>query len=195
MKEDALEVAFNKYADTQAELAAEIRTLITAFNGMQSKEMPERDTTSSEEIKALRAQLSDDFVNKIEGLERRVKGFLTEIPVRHQHHFDLRSKGFIIGSVILLITTAISVGLCFGYMRENSRLHENDIKFRMIRQQVPTVSTWADTTYLANPEFTKQQTEDLEAKETARNQAEAAAKQKEHVAKQARKEADSLRRK
>jgi Cu2+-containing amine oxidase len=39
----------------------------------------------------------------------------------------------------------------FGLIRENNRLQENDIKFRMIRQSIPEAARWADTTYHNNP--------------------------------------------
>lgn len=108
-----------------------------------------------------------------------------EIPMRHHHHFDLRSKGFIIGGITLLVTTMIAVGLLFSFWSENSRLHENDIKYRMIRQAVPGTALWADSIYHRNPNEVKRQTEKLEAQEETRRKAKVIAKQKEKQAREA----------
>jgi hypothetical protein len=56
------------------------------------------------------------------------------LPVEHHHYFTGKSKGFFIGGLGLLLIRAITIGLSFGLYRENTRMKENDIRFRMIRQ-------------------------------------------------------------
>jgi hypothetical protein len=51
----------------------------------------------------------------------------------------------------------------FGLIRENNRLQENDIKFRMIRQSIPETARWADTTYHRDPEATERVLKRLES--------------------------------
>ena len=60
-------------------------------------------------------------------------------------------QGFLIGGKGLLLISAFTVGLSFGLYRENTRLKENEIKFRMIRQSIPAAARWADTIYHGNP--------------------------------------------
>ncbi|ARS37571.1 hypothetical protein [Pontibacter actiniarum] len=77
------------------------------------------------------------------------------LPVRHYHHFEDRSRGFVIGGIVLLLTAAVFVGLCLSLYRENSRLRESDVKYRMIRQAYPGAGNWADSTFQQNPKDAK----------------------------------------
>ncbi|MEJ8802818.1 hypothetical protein [Pontibacter sp. H249] len=86
------------------------------------------------------------------------------LPVRHHHHFEDRSRGFVIGSIVCLLAAAISVGLCLSLYRENSRLRENDIKNRMIRQTYPDAGHWVDSVYYLNPEEAERRVRQLESK-------------------------------
>ena len=45
---------------------------------------------------------------------------------------------------MFLLTASISVGLCFSLYWKNSRLRENDNKYRMIRQIYPNTGRWVD---------------------------------------------------
>lgn len=74
------------------------------------------------------------------------------LPVRHHHHFEDRSRGFVIGGIVCLLVTAISAGLCLSLYRENSRLRESEVRYRMIRQVFPDAAAWADSTYAQAPE-------------------------------------------
>jgi hypothetical protein len=56
-------------------------------------------------------------------------------------------------------------GLSFGLYRENTRMKENDIKFRMIRQSIPETARWADTTYHRNPKGIEHVVKKLEAQQ------------------------------
>ena len=60
---------------------------------------------------------------------------------------------------------------------KNSRLHENDIKFRIVRQIKPNAAYQADTIYYQNPEEIEKKTKQLEVEQLAIAQAEAAAKE------------------
>jgi hypothetical protein len=62
----------------------------------------------------------------------------------------------------------------FGLIRENNRLQENDIKFRMIRQSIPETTRWADTIYHRNPEATERILKKLEAEQPSIMKAKAA---------------------
>lgn len=104
----------------------------------------------------------------------------------------IRPKG-IIGGMVTLIVTAIAVRTSFHLWSENGRMKESDVKFRTIRQTYPKAAYWADTTFSRNPEAVEAKTKQLEAEQPAIAHADAAAKQKEKEAVQAKKEADSLK--
>jgi hypothetical protein len=86
------------------------------------------------------------------------------LPVRHHHHFEDKSRGFVTGGIILLVTTAVSAGLSFGLYRENSRLQESDIKLRIIRQTCPKAAIGADSVYHLAPEEAEAWAKQKEAK-------------------------------
>ncbi|WP_147300358.1 hypothetical protein [Dyadobacter luteus] len=105
--------------------------------------------------------------------------------MKHHHHFDLRTKGFIVSAAILLIVAAISVGLAVTNSGENKRLHAMDVKYRMIRQVYPQIAAWSDSSYYLNPEFAERETVKLEAQELVVKDAEVLLKQKQREAKEA----------
>lgn len=104
-----------------------------------------------------------------------VAGMLKKLPEKIKtvtlHHFDNGAKALFTGGIVLILTTAASVGIAFTFWRENQRLHDVDVKFRMIKQQYPRTALWADTTYYKNPRIVEEVTEKLEVeKEFAKNQ-------------------------
>ena len=105
-----------------------------------------------------------------------------ECGTRHKrdknHYFTDKSKGFLIGSIGLLLIAAITVGLSFSLYRDNTRMKENDINFLMIRQSIPEAAKWADTTYHRNPETTEKVLKKLEAEQLNPMEAQQATKQK-----------------
>lgn len=90
------------------------------------------------------------------------------LPVRHYHHFEDKSRGFIIGGFILLLATSVSVGLSSSLFRENGRLQESSIKYRLVRQEYPEAAFWADSTYHLNPEEAERSMELLEEAEDSK---------------------------
>lgn len=99
------------------------------------------------------------------------------IKVQRYHHFEDKSKGFIIGAIVLLLVSAISVGISISIWKDIRQL-KNSVNFRVIRQGHPNVAYWADNTYHRDPETTKLLTERLEAEQLAAAEAEAAANEK-----------------
>ncbi|MDO6389561.1 hypothetical protein Q4E40_05450 [Pontibacter sp. BT731] len=113
-----------------------------------------------EELKALlkRHDLSVQALQiyaLIASLQEKITKLPKVLPVRHHHYFEDRSRGFVIGGIVCLLTVAISVGLSFSLYRENSRLEESDIKYRMVRQAYPDAVHWADSAFHQNSEDAK----------------------------------------
>jgi hypothetical protein len=144
---------------------------VLALHGKRLVSMEERQTQQPEinipdytphfeELKRLIRQLSLAFRPsqndaQMHDLQKAQRALPQTFPVTHHHHFDDKSRGLLIGGMMLLLVAALSVGLSFGLYRENTRMKENDIKFRMIRQSIPETAKWADTTYHRNPEATE----------------------------------------
>jgi hypothetical protein len=123
----------------------------------------------AEHIKELKASYqqndkqhpAEQIQKQLDELQEKIKTIPEIIPVRH--HFDLRSKGFIIGGSILLITVAMSVGVAISTTIKYTHVNTNADKFRMVRQSFPDAAKWADTTYHASPEAAMKLTDSLEA--------------------------------
>jgi RNase H-fold protein (predicted Holliday junction resolvase) len=115
----------------------------------------------------------DEQIIKIKTLR---DGIPEVVKVRHHHHFEDKSKGFMIGAVALLLVCAIAVGIAVSMWKENGSLNENSVKFRVIRQGYPDVAYWADTTYHRDPEEIEQLVEKIEDEQLSTAQAEAAAR-------------------
>lgn len=125
-------------------------------------------TRHFEELKTLvkqhsLANSSLQIYAQINSFQKTISELPKVLPVEHHHYFEDKSKGFLIGGMVLLLISALTVGLSFGLYRENTRMKENDIKFRMIRQSIPETARWADTTYHHNPGKVEKVLKKLEA--------------------------------
>ncbi|MBS1529128.1 MAG: hypothetical protein JSU01_02370 [Bacteroidetes bacterium] len=105
-------------------------------------------------------QLGEKILAPIRQLNERVAGIPTRMPVEHHHHFNERSKGFIIGAFILLIVTAGSSGLSLSLWSENRSLHSQEVKYGLVGLVSPWAVHWADTAYARDPEGVLQATKD-----------------------------------
>ena len=127
-------------------------------------------------------------VEKIDEQISRMKNLSKSLPelikVKRYHHFEDKSKGFIIGAMVLLIVSALAIGMAISMWKENGRLNENSVKFRIIRQGYPNVAHWADTIYHRDPLEMKEFVEKIEAERLATERAEIAAREKVQSAKQ-----------
>ncbi|WP_276348840.1 hypothetical protein [Daejeonella sp. JGW-45] len=95
-------------------------------------------------------------------LQKNIDAIPKRIPIQHYYHFTDRSKGSIIAGIILLISCALSVGIAISLWKENRKLNDNSVKFRMIRQSYPNISHWADTIYNHDPKAMERLTKRLE---------------------------------
>lgn len=121
------------------------------------------------------------------------KDFPKQMEVRQLHRFEDKTKGFVIGGLVLFALSAVSTGICFYLWNDNGKMRDNDVKFRMVRQMSPTVANRAGTLYYSDPEGMEKKTKQLEAQQLAVAEAEAAAVEIEKEATQAKREAKRLK--
>ncbi|MDX5423445.1 MAG: hypothetical protein LPK07_03965 [Hymenobacteraceae bacterium] len=127
-------------------------------------------STQLEELKALvqRHDLGAQALQiyaQINSFRETISKLPKVLPVRHHHHFEDRSRGFILAGVMLLLITAITAGWCYSLYQENSRLQESEVRFRLIRQVYPEAARWADSTHTLNPEESAAWLKQQEAKQ------------------------------
>lgn len=125
--------------------------------------------------------------------ETLFNNFPKEMQVKLLHRFENKTKGFIIGGLVLFALSAVLIGICLYLWSDNGKMKDNDIKFRMVRQIAPNVAYQAETLYYPNPEGMQKKTKQLEAQQLDLAEAEAAAKEAEKEAALAKKEAKSLK--
>jgi len=87
-----------------------------------------------------------------------------------RHHFDSSAKSLFTGGIVLILTTAAAVGFAVTFWRENQRLHDAEVKFRMIKQTYPRAALWADTTYYKNPRSAEEVMEKIEVEKEFKKQ-------------------------
>lgn len=136
------------------------------------------------------AVIFQEIIKKQESLFR---DFPNEMKIKLLHRFEDKTKGFIIGGVILLTLTAVLTGICFHLWSDNGKMRDNDVKFRMVRQMLPNIAYKADTLYHSDPKGMEKKTKQLEAKQLALAEAEAAAIHVAEEAVRAKKEAKRLK--
>ncbi|RYY25143.1 MAG: hypothetical protein EOP41_05385 [Sphingobacteriaceae bacterium] len=142
-----------------------------------------------------------EVMNKLGSVDFRTKGMterfehldslIGQLPktvtqTQHHHHLGNGSKWMLAGLFVLSMVTSIICGFGYSLYRENARLHDNDVKLRMIRQRYPTAVQWADTTFYHDPQNAEKVTQELEAKALAIAEANATARQKQQEAEDAK---------
>ena len=132
------------------------------------------------------ANPAEQLQAQIDALHNNVAQIPEVIPVRHHHHVDVKTKPFIYAGTVLLILVAVSNGLNIYLWTETSRLHENDVKFRMVRQMFTKQANTADSFYTKAPIKMEKLTDQLETEALERTKAADIAGQKEREAKEAK---------
>jgi hypothetical protein len=128
-----------------------------------------------QEIKTIiRQPNADDPQKQVQTMLTETRAILESIkkllPLKLINTFNLKTKGWIISGAILLIVVALSTGLSGYLWKENSRLEAADFKYRLAKQVGPTVTNWADSIYLNDPEEAKRILTKMEAKSSLKNE-------------------------
>jgi len=160
-------------------------------NAEQHKSAPIQQEISQQVIATENLMLTIEA--SIKRQEIIFKDFPQKVEIKLLHRFEDKTKGFVIGGLVLFALSAVSTGICFYLWNDNGKMRDNDIKFRMVRQMSPTVANRADTLYYSDPEGMEKKTKQLEAQQLAVAEAEAAAVEVEKEATQAKKEAKRLK--
>lgn len=163
---------------------ASIENLIQTATESQNK-------TLADTLMALKRDLEHHTSSQqLEPYFSQIKQAIVSVPkaseVRHHHHFDLRSKGFIISAAVLLLSTAISIAVAISNYHESSRLKETDLKFRIARQLSPALTARVDSIYYKDPDRAELETQKREAHELTIKEAEDLLKHKQMEAKKAK---------
>lgn len=192
-----------KKIEEQLEAIEEVLSVLvkktSAIEGLAQGADQKPDTANNDmltEIKShvLKMPTANVLLGTLTAIQKNMQLIPKETKVENYHYFDLKSKGFIISAAILLIVSSLCIGIAVSAFQENNRLQQSDVKYRMIRQVYPTAATWADSTYLRDPQSAESETQKLEARELVLKDAEKLLKQKEQETKNAQNTLKMLRR-
>ena len=170
---------------------ASIENLIQTATESQNKTLAD---TLIELKKDLNQNSSQHLKTHLSEIQQAVASVPKASEVRHHHHFDLRSKGFIISAAVLLLSTALSIAVAISIYKESNRLQESDLKFRITRQLSPALTARVDSIYYEDPDRAELETQKREAHEITVIEAEELLKQSQNETKQARELLNKLKR-
>lgn len=130
-----------------------------------------------------------------------VKGYLSEVKgqvdkllaMKIKYSLDIKSRAVIIILSVWGLFTCLSVGLNISQHADNNTLEANAFKYRLMRQYYPALTDQADSIYMANPETVQDTVIKLEDKAAESAHAQAVAAEKAQDAKDALKEAKTLK--
>ena len=189
-----------------------IEQLVIKVNELDKRKVDSLDYTPQfEALKILIQEQIPDYTKPLEELERLViqhnlsypsgeiqnqiielKGIVAKIPkgipVKHEHYFDPKSKGWVMAGVTLLIVVAITTGLSAHLYLENLHLEATDIMFRVAKQAYPEITREIEDRYAKDPEKMEAKLIELEAEALRKARAQERIDQAEEEIREAKKE-------
>lgn len=131
---------------------------------------------------------SGEILNQIGELKGIVAKIPKDIPVKHRHYFDPKSKGWVIAGLTLLICVAITAGLSAHLYLENRRVEATDIMFRVVRQAYPELTREIEDRYAKDPDGMEAKLMELEAEALRKARAQEKIERAEDEIREAKKE-------
>ena len=183
-----------KKIEEQLELMEEVLSLLirknTSIENLIQTATETQDKTLADTLVELKKDLKQGASAKqlntsFSQIKEEIVRIQRATEVRHHHHFDLQSKGFIISAAVLLLSTAISVGVAISNYKESSRLQESDLKFRIARQLSPALTARVDSIYYEDPERAELETQKREARDLSVKEVEELLKNKQNETREA----------
>ncbi len=189
-----------------------IEQLVKKVNELDKRKVETPDNTPQfEELKIWIQQQMPDYTNSLHELERLVmqhdlsypgreiqthiaelKGILAkipkDIPVKHRHYFDPKSKGWVIAGVALLIIVAVTTGLSVHLFVENRRIEAAAVMFRVAKQAYPEITAEIEDRYAKDPDKMEAKLIELEAEALRKARAQERIDQAEEEIREAKKQ-------
>lgn len=91
-----------------------------------------------------------DIDDNMRLLVQKIKDLPPQFSVEHHHRYDIRSKAPVLGTVIIFLTVALSVGLAFTFGIRNRELKGEAERFKVLRAFWPETAIEIDSAYLKN---------------------------------------------
>lgn len=86
------------------------------------------------------------------GLKKKIEQLPEAFKVKHQHQYEIKSKFYFVGAIIIFLVVAISLGSSISLILRNSELKTESDKFKVIRGAYPELANEIDGHYLKDKE-------------------------------------------
>lgn len=88
------------------------------------------------------------FAVSMNVLKKKIEQLPEAFKVKHQHHYEIKSKFYFVGAIIIFVVVAISLGSSISLILRNSELKTESDKFKVIRGAYPELAIDIDGYYL-----------------------------------------------
>lgn len=88
------------------------------------------------------------FAVSLNELKQKIEQLPEAFKVKHQHHYEVRSKFYFVGAITIFLVVAISLGSSISLILRNSELKTESDKFKVIRGAYPELAIEIDGRYL-----------------------------------------------
>lgn len=88
------------------------------------------------------------FAVSMNELKKKIEQLPEAFEVKHQHHYEIKSKFYFVGAIIIFLVVAISLGSSISLILRNSELKTESDKFKVIRGAYPELAIEIDGHYL-----------------------------------------------
>jgi len=99
---------------------------------------------------------STEDINRFQVSMNELKKKIEQLPeafkVKHQHRYEIKSKFYFVGAIIIFLIVAISLGSSISLTFRNSELKTESDKFKVIRGAYPELANEIDGHYLKDKE-------------------------------------------
>jgi len=92
------------------------------------------------------------FAVSMNELKKKIEQLPEAFKVKHQHHYEIKSKFYFTGAIIIFLVVAISLGSSISLIFSNSELKTESDKFKVIRGAYPELAIEIDRQYLKDKE-------------------------------------------
>lgn len=90
----------------------------------------------------------DRFQVSMNELNKKIEQLPEAFKVKHQYHYEIKSKFYFVGAIIIFLVVAISLGSSISLILRNSELKTESDKFKVIRGAYPELAIEIDGDYL-----------------------------------------------
>lgn len=139
----------------------------------------------TEILKSIFQKVYGAFREELNRIDKRIDEIPESFIVKNHHHVEPKSKGMLVILVVLLFTSILGSGWGIANHFEKQSLKANNVKYRMLRYQVPELNQEIDSIFYKDPALAEMIISKRESETELRKVAEQKRQEAEIMAKEA----------